>query len=385
MKKRSSTFNSKPLLLISTCGISLLTNVLSQKSIDGLDKRALVSLSNEVKSEDIPEPLQSQLAALLDTARQQLQGMDIEKAAEASAEINGLSKVPDALNSQVQHFLISTDTYLGKQTADLVAKWLKTYVSSAEIKTIKSLTTRDSTSFMDGAKNLLLFLTDIVSQYGSSHYVVFNLTGGFKSLLGLMTTLGCFYADEVVYVFESGDDLVRIPKLPIKLDDELFQAHASQLLRMSVDDYIGIEEAGHIPKALLEYVDEQHVGLSVWGELIWKQFSNDLLSERLIQLPCLHYESSFRSDFDNLTKEDKITLQQTLAKAAGRLKQKNGSREALLGHNAGGIKYEQYTGKHARYGHFRYGGKGHRVSCEPASGKLILRHCGEHDYVNNTP
>ena len=377
--------HNRPLLLVSTCGISLLTNILSQKSFEGFDKRALASLSNEVKLEDISEHLQSPLTKLLDAAYQQLQGMDIEKAAEASAEINGLSKIPKALNNQVQHFLISTDTYLGKQTAGLVAMWLKTYVSSAEIKTIKSLTTRDSTSFMDGAKNLLLFLTDIVSQYGSSHYVVFNLTGGFKSLLGLMTTLGCFYADEVVYVFESGDDLVRIPRLPVKLDDELFQAHASQLLRMSVDDYITIEEVGDIPKALLEYVDEQHVGLSVWGELIWKQLSSDLLSKRLISLPCLHYESSFHSDFDDLQKEDKINLQQTLAKAAGRLKQKNGSRAALLGHNAGGIKYEQYSGKHARYGHFRYGGKGHRVSCEPVSGKLILRHCGEHDYVNDNP
>jgi putative CRISPR-associated protein (TIGR02619 family) len=385
MQARLQLSYNKPLLLISTCGTSLLKNTLGQEKIDGLSQSALTQLSNRVSEESIPDDSRSSLAEFLHTTRQGLQDMDIEKAAKASAELNGLSKVSGALSKQALHYFITTDTYLGKQTAELVAAWLQERGENVQIQTIKGLTTRDSTSFMDGAKNLLQFLTGVVSEYRESHYVVFNLTGGFKSLLGLMTTLGCFYADEVVYVFESGDDLVRIPKLPIKLDDELFQAHASQLLRMSVDDYIGIEEARDIPKALLEYVDEQHVGLSVWGELIWKQFSNDLLSERLIHLPCLHYESSFRSDFDNLTKEDKITLQQTLAKAAGRLKQKNGSREALLGHNAGGIKYEQYTGKHARYGHFRYGGKGHRVSCEPASGKLILRHCGEHDYVNNTP
>jgi mRNA-degrading endonuclease YafQ of YafQ-DinJ toxin-antitoxin module len=265
-----------------------------------------------------------------------------------------------------------------------VATWLVEHGENVHIETVKGLTTRDSTSFMDGAKNLLQFLTKVVSQFSKSHYVIFNLTGGFKSLLGLMTTLGCFYADEVVYVFESGDDLIRIPRLPIKLDDQLFKAHATELLRMSEDDYISVEESENIPRALLEDVDEQHVGLSVWGVLIWKQFSSDLLSEELIKLPYLQYESSFRKDFDNLQKEDKIKLQKTLAKVALCLRQKNGSREGLLGNQAGGIKYEQYSGKHVRYGHFRYG-RGDRVSCEPVSEKLILRHCGEHDYVNDNP
>jgi putative CRISPR-associated protein (TIGR02619 family) len=384
MQTRSPIFTNKPLLLISTCGISLLTNILRQEKMNGLDSRTLSSLSNKVDLEDIPENSQADLAELFETTRQRLLVMDIDEAAQASAELNGLSRVDGALSKRAMHYFISTDTYVGKQTADLVATWLKEHGANVQIQTIKGLTTRDSTSFMDGAKNLLQFLTGIVREYSPSYYVIFNLTGGFKSLLGLMTTIGCFYADEVVYVFESGDDLIRIPRLPIKLDDQLFKAHATELLRMSEDDYISVEEAENIPRALLEDVDEQHVGLSVWGALIWEQYSPDLLSQELIKLPYLQYESSFRKDFGNLQKEDKIKLQQTLAKVAGYLRQTNGSREALLGNRAGGIKYEQYSGKHAHYGHFRYG-RGDRVSCEPIAGKLILRHCGEHDYVNDNP
>jgi putative CRISPR-associated protein (TIGR02619 family) len=374
----------KPLLIISTGGISLLTNILRQEKVDGLDQKTLFQLSNKVSEEDIPHATLAPMSELLTVARQRLLTMDIEEVAKASAEVNSLSRVDGALSQQALHYFVTTDTYLGRQTAELLAAWLEERGESVQIKTIKGLTTRDSTSFMDGAKNLLQFLTGVVRAYRQSHYVIFNLTGGFKSLLGLMTTIGCFYADEVVYVFESGDDLIRIPRLPIKLDDQLFKAHATELLRMSADDFISLKEAENIPPALLENVDEQHVGLSVWGALIWDQYSSELLAQELVALPYLQYESSFRKDFDKLQKEDKIKLQQTLARVAGYLKHTNGSREALLGNRAGGIKYEQYSGKNSRYGHFRYGG-GDRVSCEPGTGKLVLRHCGEHDYVNNNP
>ena len=48
--------------------------------------------------------------------------------------------------------------------------------------------------------------------YRQSHYrVVFNLVGGFKSLQGYMNTLGMFYADEIIYIFEAPTaDLIRI-------------------------------------------------------------------------------------------------------------------------------------------------------------------------------
>lgn len=384
MQARPQFPNNKPLLLISTCGISLLTNILRQEKVNGLDQGTLTQLSNEVDVDKIPHSSQAPLTELLRTTHQQLLAMNTDEAAKASAEVNGLSRVDGALSKRALHYFISTDTYLGKQTAELVAAWLRDHEQNVHIETIKGLTTRNSKSFMDGAKNLLQFLTGIVSEYRQSHYVIFNLTGGFKSLLGLMTTIGCFYADEVVYVFESGDDLIRIPRLPIKLDEQLFEVHATELLRMSVDDYISLEEAENIPLALLENVDEQHVGLSVWGTLIWEQFSTDLLSKELVPLPYLQYESSFRKDFDNLQKPDKIKLQKTLANVSCRLRETNGSREALLGNRAGGIKYEQYSGKNANYGHFRFG-IGPRVSCEPVTGKLILRHCGEHNYVEDNP
>ena len=237
---------------------------------------------------------------------------------------------------------------------------------------------------MAGAKNLLHFIDATVAQYAPSHRIVFNLTGGFKSLLGLMTTLGAFYADEVVYVFESGNDLIRIPRLPIKLDNGLITDHAALLLRMAHGDYRTAAETALLPAALLEPAGEDRYGLSVWGELIWGKFREGVLTKDVLELPCLIYESSFRKDFHQLEKIDKLSLQHTLAVVSGRLAAVNGSREALLGDRAGGIKYEQFKGNNRRYGHFRFG-RGLRVSCEPMTSGLTLRHCGQHDYVEDNP
>jgi hypothetical protein len=45
----------------------------------------------------------------------------------------------------------------------------------------------------------------------SGYHIVFNLTGGFKSIQGWMQTLGMFYADEIVYIFETGKELLPGP------------------------------------------------------------------------------------------------------------------------------------------------------------------------------
>jgi CRISPR/Cas system-associated protein Csm6 len=50
--------------------------------------------------------------------------------------------------------------------------------------------------------------------------VVFNLTGGFKSVQGFLQAISSFYADETIYIFQFSSELLQIPRLPIKLDTQ---------------------------------------------------------------------------------------------------------------------------------------------------------------------
>ena len=373
-----------PTLLLSTCGTSSLTNHLRAHPVPGFHGGHLNQLTNYARLEEMPEGQRANVSQLLDTARERLPTLDAAAAALASAEINGITRVEGGLEPGTQHYLLATDTYVGRATAGIIKAWLSVRGLQAAVFPIEELNTNSSDSFMAGAKNLLEFVDGTVAEFGESHRVVFNLTGGFKSLLGMMTTLGAFYADEIVYVFESGDDLIRIPRLPIRLDNGLFRDHAAALLRMSRDEYLPEAEVQGLPGALLEAAGEGRYGLSVWGELLWKRNREDILSDDLQELPYLRYETSFVDDYRKLQKPQRVEVQETLARVSALLATSKGSREALLGHRAGSLKYEQFSGNKSAYGHFRLSG-GRRVSCEPTAKGLTLRHVGEHDYVNDRP
>jgi hypothetical protein len=226
---------------------------------------------------------------------------------------------------------------------------------------------------------LLHWANENLPGYIENNYsVYFNLTGGFKSLLGYLTPIGMFYADSIFYIFETGE-LIEIPKLPITIDDSLFASRAKEFLLMNANYFLSKDEVSKIPLTLLEPVDENHFGLSVWGELMWSQSKKTILAKELISLPTLHYEQSFKNDFNsNNTDEEKIQLQETLAKVSRLLQEHNNDTSVLKKDN--GLSYENCNVKKngKTIGHFRYN-KAQRVSCFREKHGLILLRNGFHD------
>ncbi len=369
-----------PQLILSTCGTSILTNVAGASPL----RSRINPNANARTAEDFAEDDRANLLALLAEARERIMGADESTASRLSAELNTLHRLDGVFDPNTLHYLIASDTHLGSATANLVADYLRARGSNAQVISIAGLSTASATGFRDGIKELLRFLDDDIEGFGESHHVIFNLTGGFKSLLGFMTAIGNFYADEVVYVFESSPELLRIPKLPIRLDESGLRQSVDALLRMSVDDFLPAAEVASLSPALLEEAGDDRYGLSVWGELIWNRFRETWLADALVALPRITYEDSFKKDFRKLSTRQRVDLQQTLARVNQLLEAANGDTGALKGNRGGGLLYDQFSGKHSRYGHFRLN-SGDRVSCEPQSGTLRLRHTGGHDYVNDNP
>lgn len=219
-----------------------------------------------------------------------------------------------------------------------------------------------------------------IESYKECQYeVIFNLTGGFKSLQGYLNTIGMFYADKLVYIFEAGNELIEIPQLPIKLDSQVFRNNAVEFALM-YEDLVCV--AKNIPDLMLEQYDDNQYLLSDWGILAWNKVKKDIFADELLLFPKLCFEESFKKDFKNSTKQQRIELQETLAKVSVILQQ-NGDGIAKLKKD-GGLQYDNFTGKNASIGHFRIN-QGDRVSCFTQNNELILRHFGQHDYVNNNP
>ena len=98
--------------------------------------------------------------------------------------------------------------------AELVREWLKNNGYGCELARIPSLATNSLDAFATGVSNLAKWAFDLKDYYGYQRFI-FNIAGGFKSISGFAQTLGTFIADETIYKFEGGGEVLSIPKLPV--------------------------------------------------------------------------------------------------------------------------------------------------------------------------
>jgi putative CRISPR-associated protein (TIGR02619 family) len=282
-----------PTLILSTCGTSLLTNQAGERR-HLVPRHANVRSPNEVPTQDRQE-----LVAIIAQMRQALQTADSSQCAKMSAELNGLlCYYGGRLNAARDlHWLIATDTWLGKATAEAIAEALTAAGQNVEIKHITDLRTNNLPEFRAAMAELIrLCAQELRGMRAGGYRVVFNLTGGFKSVQGFMQSLGMLYADESVYVFESTSELLRLPRLPITLDTQkLAREHQVVLRRLAARLPVKAEDARSVPDTLLMELDGE-VGLSVWGEVVWAEAGDALLGEQL--WPPVDAKLRFGSKFD---------------------------------------------------------------------------------------
>src|SRR5690606_18162257 len=98
------------ILLVSTCGTSLLTNGASTE-----DRAWLTKIANDVEVDA------ARLMPIVSARREGLKAADEPTRRKMSAELNGIGAVFDRYKpKQLFHVLVHTDTALGKATAGLV-------------------------------------------------------------------------------------------------------------------------------------------------------------------------------------------------------------------------------------------------------------------------
>lgn len=371
-------------LILSPVGTSLLSNQVKDK-----DQRSLLFQYANASEAATPEEAKQLIQSCEASARQQLAEADIPALRRASAELNSIIGVYDGelpTQSTDTHWLIATDTYQGQLAANLLRERLQVHFPNTQVYIPTGLTTQDRDMFLGGVKDLLHWCDATLKPYqDQGETIVFNLTGGFKSLQGSLNTIGMFYADRIVYIFETMKELITIPKLPVRLESDLFERQASLFLQLSwASDGFPREQLSALPEIMLDCVDGRCT-LSTWGTLAWNNAKQEVLAAQLIGLPRIAYEESFKKDFQKETQaQEKVKLQETVARISCLLQAHDGDISYLKGGRAGGILYDNFEGKNRHLGHFRLG-QGPRVSCEYVKGMLRLRHFGSHDYVNDNP
>ncbi|HOE12837.1 MAG TPA: putative CRISPR-associated protein [bacterium] len=295
-------------VIVSTCGTSLLTN--------GADSE-LKDLLNRTANHEHEELTQQELVNVDRRAReceQRLGMASVSSVRKLSAELNGLlgfygNQIHSGRNDV--HFLIHTDTYQGEQVAKILEQWLRNNKLNVTRILAEDLNTRDLASFHHGLSFLVQWCEASLRGYQEKNYsIIFNLVGGFKSLQGFMQTLGMVYADEILYIFETGEELLRIPKLPFELELSVLDTvrnNLSVFRRLSAKGSTlpqhQVRNKG-IPETLL-YVLGDECELSPWGRIVWERLKRDIYSERLLESPTtkIRFSSGFKREVESLEKD----------------------------------------------------------------------------------
>jgi len=252
--------------VLTTCGTSLLNN-----GADDATRKAITRYANAQEVE-IPSEFQTLFNELRQQRERELATASIEQAVRKSAELNGLlalyQKAPtEAQRNQDAHYLIASDTYLGRLTRELVMLWLRRngfkQVSALDVG---GLRTDNLETFRLASNDLIDSVHTLVRACRASQQrVVFNLSGGFKSANGFIQTLGALWADEVVFIFETSGELMRLPKLPVTIDlTSALEAHMPKFRRLSGLNQLDASEVVGVPDGLLIQLGAS-VSLSPWG------------------------------------------------------------------------------------------------------------------------
>lgn len=294
--------DQKPWFVLSPCGTSLLTNGAAGKE----ERDLVINYSNSRSEKSVPLEDRDKLSELVERVRGRISAADETVASELSAELKTVIRLYRSVQKEFSrrdfHQLIATDTWLGSQTASMVKDWLESRGCAVDILMPRDLRTDDSEAFQLSLSEIVTTLAGLLPRYRASHIIIFSLTGGFKSIQGFLQSLAPFYADETVYIFESGKTLLRIPRLPVKLDPQgVAREHAAVFRKLALGIAVPPEEAAAIPETLVNTVGEGH-DLSPWGILVWEESRKEIYSTRLLDSPTsrLCFSERFKNDVATL-------------------------------------------------------------------------------------
>ncbi len=281
-KERSNMDRRK--YILSPCGTSLLTNFTK----DGAQRNLIYKYANAKNKSDVPEADRAVLAERIEQLALEIETAGYEQAQDMSAELNSIITFYGGVLPKANdfHLLVCSDTWLGEVTARFVSKWILRACPdmAVVIHRQEGLQTGEMTSFQWALSDLVKKFYEELPKYKAAGYeIIFNLTGGFKAVQGFLQSIANFFADETVYIFEKSDMLMRIPRLPVRLDAaEIVEKNLACFRNLSM----GVPYKGDvtIPETMILSLDDV-VELSAWGEVLWNEAKEQLYKAQLWPSP----------------------------------------------------------------------------------------------------
>jgi len=312
----------------------------------------------------------------LEKLKKEIVNLSYEKLKKLSAELNALlSFYEQGFKKQDVHLLLYTDTYFGKKVAEV----LKVFLESKGIFVIdflaKDLKTSSLEEFQLALSEVVKGVSEIINGYKLQIYeIVFNLTGGFKSVNSFLQTMASLYADKSIYIFETSSELLEIPRLPIVIDEKFFEKNFNIFRRLEKGLMVEREILEKLPKSIILKIENEYT-LSAWGEIVWQKYKNEIFSKVLIQpiIENIKYSKEFIKDFEKLNPTEKYQLNKSIEKLENYVIKKE-NLKSLRYHSLSGQIKEKYSNEFYPFD----GNDSRRIYCNEVDGNIILEKIDGH-------
>ncbi|AEH51245.1 putative CRISPR-associated protein [Pseudothermotoga thermarum] len=184
------------------------------------------------------------------------------------AEIKSLEKIVRRLenkssNQALEVVLIKSDTIGCHISVEVLLKVLPDVLGSVlqeniqlqiSKKFIKDLNLENPKTFRQGIKNLVCE----VSSFFDKGKLVFDITGGYKSVIAVLSILAQINQSPAFYVYEDTDCLIEIPPAPIRPDLAFFEKYKELFQKDGIVPENEIPNG--FPEELLDILDENENG-----------------------------------------------------------------------------------------------------------------------------
>jgi putative CRISPR-associated protein (TIGR02619 family) len=199
-----------------------------------------------------------------------LRSADLEQ---ASAETHSLRALDVGDSDRIDLLYSSTDE--GRLCAEVLAKHYQSCTASVKTHRIAELG-YGAERFTRGLKGLVdVSLRLIRDGRERGEDSIICATGGFKAEIAFLNLLGALLGIEVVYMHEQFRSLVRLPRLPLRWDEDFVMQHEDffrwidEEPRRS-DDVLSRLKAAPELSALVESHEDGNSYLTVAGDLLFK-------------------------------------------------------------------------------------------------------------------
>jgi putative CRISPR-associated protein (TIGR02619 family) len=360
--------------ILTSCGLSLLTNYLKQFNIYPKEIYKYSNNSEKEINKDLREKVDKSLEKLkYDIINNNLSD---EKAKELSAELNALLNFyKNGINTKDIHLLLFTDTYFGKKVAEII----KLFLEEKNLKAIdflaKDLKTSNLEEFQFALSEIVVILSEELNGYKQFGYnIIFNLTGGFKSVNSFLQTMASLYADKSIYIFETSNELLEIPRLPIVIDEKFFEKNFEFLRKLEKNISIEKDILETLPKSIILKIENEYT-LSPWGEIVYQKYKNEFFSKKLVTpiTEKIQYSNEFKKDFEKLNPSEKYQLNKSIEKLENYIL-KGENLKSLRYHSLNGQISQKYTNEFYPFD----GNDSRRVYCNEKNNQIILEKIDNH-------